>query len=111
MYPCNLFPPAGNLSLEMEIRKAMRIARGASLAYFHPRHFAERYRRKRRLSAPRRLPNGLLTLRHAYQKPKVIGHCIACSKRLSVILLFVEIIQLVAVNSDYKAQHIVDQGR
>jgi len=26
----------------MEIRKAMRIARGASLAYFHPRRFAER---------------------------------------------------------------------
>ena len=60
MYPCNLFPPAGNLSLEMEIRKAMRIARGASLAYFHPRHFAERYRRKRRLSAPRTAPNGYL---------------------------------------------------
>ena len=36
---------------EMEIRKAMRIARGASLAYFHPRRFAGRYRRKRRLSA------------------------------------------------------------
>ena len=35
----------------MEIRKAMRIARKASLAYFHPRRFAERYRRKRRLSA------------------------------------------------------------
>ena len=35
----------------MEIRKAMRIARGASLAYFHLRHFAERYRRKRRYSA------------------------------------------------------------
>ena len=51
MYPCNLFPPAGNLSLEMEIRKAMRIARGASLAYFHPRRVAGRYRRKRRHSA------------------------------------------------------------
>ena len=95
----------------MEIRKAMRIARRASLAYFHLRRFAGRYRRKRRLSAPRRLPNGLLTLRHAYQKPKVIGHCIVCSKRSSVVLLFVEIIQLVAVNSDYKAQHIVDQSR
>ena len=31
MYPCNLFPPAGNLSPEMEIRKAMRIARGRAL--------------------------------------------------------------------------------
>ena len=51
MYPCNLFPPAGNLSPEMEIRKAMRIARGASLAYFHPRRLAGRYRRKRRHSA------------------------------------------------------------
>ena len=50
-----------------------------------------------RSSSPRRW---VLTLRHAYQKPKVIGHCIACSKRLSVILLFVEIIQLVAVNSE-----------
>ena len=35
----------------MKIRKAMRIARRASLAYFHPRRFAERYRRKRRLPA------------------------------------------------------------
>ena len=37
----------------MKIRKAMRIARGASLAYFHPRRFAERYHRNRRTSAPR----------------------------------------------------------
>ena len=85
----------------------MRIARKASLADFHPRRFAGRYRRKRRHSAVR-MPVASL---RPYQKPKVIGHCIACSKRLSVILLFVEIIQLVAVNSDYKAQHIVDQGR
>ena len=35
----------------MKIRKAMRIAQRASLAYFHLRHFAERYRRKRRYSA------------------------------------------------------------
>ena len=31
----------------MKIRKAMRIARGASLAYFHPRRVAGRYRRKK----------------------------------------------------------------
>lgn len=96
---------------EMKICKAMRIARGASLADFQPRHFAERYRWKRRLSAPRTLPNGLLTLRHAYQKPKVIGHCIVCSKRPSFIFLFMEIIQLVAINVHDKAQHIVDQSR
>ena len=95
----------------MEIRKAMRIARGASLADFHPRHFAERYRRKRRLAAARTLPNGLLTLRHAYQHPKVIGYRIICSKWSSVVLLLVEIIQLVAVNVHDKAQHIVSQSR
>ena len=70
----------------------------------------EFYRRKRRTSAPRTLPNGLLTLRHVYQKPKVTGHCIVCSKRSSVVLLLVEIIQLVAVNVHDKAQHIVDQS-
>ena len=35
----------------------------------------------------------------------------AFSKRLSVILFFMEIIQFVAVNSDYKTQHIVGQSR
>ena len=35
----------------MKIRKAMRIAQRASLAYFHPRRVAGRYRRKRRHSA------------------------------------------------------------
>ena len=35
---------------------------------------------------------------------------IVCSKRSSIVLLLVEIIQLVAVNFDYKAQHIVDQS-
>ena len=50
----------------MEIRKAMRIALGASLAYFHPRRFAGHYRRKRRLSAARTLPNGRAARQPAY---------------------------------------------
>ena len=52
----HLFPSAGNQMPEMEIRKTMRIARGASLAYFHPRRFAGRYRRNRRHAAARTLP-------------------------------------------------------
>ena len=36
---------------------------------------------------------------------------IVCSKRSSVVLLLVEIIQLTAVNVHDKSQHIVDQDR
>ena len=35
-------------------------------------------------------------------------HC--CSKRSSVIIFLMEIIQLIAVNADHELQHIVDKG-
>ena len=47
----------------MEIRKAMRIARRASLVDFHPQRFAGRYRRT--LCGP----DGSRFTTHAYQKP------------------------------------------
>ena len=101
----------------MEICKAMRIARGASLAYFHPRRFAGRYRRKRRHSVAPDDP-GLMFSRNrsvrstAPSRPAICRrNTSAFSKRPSAILLLVEIIQFVAVNVHDKAQHIVDQSR
>ena len=101
----------------MEIRKAMRIARGASLAYFHPRRFAGRYRRKRRHSAAPDDPVLMFSRERPARStaPSVLLSGVeiasAFSKRSSVVLLLVEIIQLVAVNVHDEPQHIVDQGR
>ena len=100
----------------MKIRKAMRIA-WASLAYFHPRRFAGRYRRKRRHSVAPDDP-GLMFSRNrsvrstAPSRPAICRrNTSAFSKRSSAILLLVEIIQFVAVNAHDKAKHIVDQRR
>ena len=99
----------------MEIRKAMRIARRASLAYFHLWRFAGRYRRKRRHSAA---PDDLVPMfsrdrparSTAPSRPAICRrNTSAFSKRPSAILLLVEIIQFVAVNVHDKAQHTVDQ--
>ena len=101
----------------MEIRKAMRIARGASLADFHPRHFAGRYRRKRRHSAAPNDPVPMFSRDRPARSTAPFRPAIwrrnasAFSKRSSVVLLLVEIIQLVAVNVHDEPQHIVDQGR
>ena len=95
----------------------MRIARGASLAYFHPRHFAGRYRRKRRHSAAPNDPVPMFSRDRparstAPSRPAICRrNTSAFSKRPSAILLLVEIIQLVAINVHDKAQHIVDQSR
>ncbi|MTT07149.1 hypothetical protein GMD47_19335 [Proteus mirabilis] len=53
----------------------MRIARRASLAYFHLRRFAGRYRRKRRLSAPRTLPCGLPSNSHNPRQERLAPKC------------------------------------
>ena len=97
----------------MEICKAMRIARGASLAYFHPRRFAGRYRRKRRHSAAPDDPVLMFSRDRRISSRPVIcrRNSSAFSKRPSFIFLFMEIIQLVAINVHDKAQHIVDQSR
>ena len=94
---------------EMKIRKAMRIARGASLADFHPRRFAGRYRRNRRHSVAPDDP-GLMFSRNrsvrstAPPRPAICRrNTSAFSKRSSAILLLVEIIQFVAVNAHDKA--------
>ena len=92
---------------EMKIRKAMRIA-WASLAYFHPRRFAGRYRRKRRHSVAPDDP-GLMfsrnrSVRSTAPRPAICRrNTSAFSKRSSAILLLVEIIQFVAVNAHDKA--------
>ena len=91
----------------------MRIARGASLAYFHPRRFAGRYRRKRRHSAAPDDPVLMFSRDRRISSRPVIcrRNSSAFSKRPSFIFLFMEIIQLVAVNVHDKAQHIVGQSR
>ena len=97
----------------MKIRKAMRIARRASLAYFHPRRFAGRYRRNRRHSAAPDDPVLMFSRDRRISSRPVIcrRNSSAFSKRPSFIFLFMEIIQLVAINVHDKAQHIVDQSR
>ena len=47
----------------------------ASLAYFHPRRSAGRYRRKRRLSAPRTLPCGLPSNSHNPRQERLAPKC------------------------------------
>ena len=91
----------------------MRIARGASLAYFHPRRFAGRYRRKRRHSAAPDDPVLMFSRDRRISSRPVIcrRNSSAFSKRPSFIFLSMEIIQLVAINVHDKAQHIVDQSR
>ena len=94
----------------MEICKAMRIARGASLAYFPLRRFAGR---KRRHSAAPDDPVLMFSRDRRISSRPVIcrRNSSAFSKRPSFIFLFMEIIQLVAINVHDKAQHIVDQSR
>ena len=79
---------------EMKIRKAMRIA-WASLAYFHPRRFAGRYRRKRRHSAAPDDPVLMFSRDRRISSRPVIcrRNSSAFSKRPSFIFLFMEIIQ------------------
>ena len=91
----------------------MRIARRASLAYFHPRRFAGRYRRNRRHSAAPDDPVLMFSRDRRISSRPVIcrRNSSAFSKRPSFIFLFMEIIQLVAINVHDKAQHIVDQSR
>ena len=99
----------------MEIRKAMRIARRASLAYFHLWRFAGRYRRKRRHSAAPNDPVPMFSRDRparstAPSRPAICRrNTSAFSKRPSAILLLVEIIQFVAVNAHNEPQHTVDQ--
>ena len=91
----------------------MRIARRASLAYFHPRRFAGRYRRNRRHSAAPDDPVLMFSRDRRISSRPVIcrRNSSAFSKRPSFIFLFMEIIQLVAVNVHDEPQHIVGQCR